>query len=82
MFMISAENQTKRNGDGGEGCSMSFVLPSMSPKKLNAYTHTQSTSHKIYYSQAEILSSQGAIHQPHFESHWIIWWNYADQGCL
>lgn len=41
-----------------------------------------STLHKIYYIQAEILSSAGAIHHPGHETLWMIPPNYVDQPCL
>lgn len=41
-----------------------------------------STLHKIYYLQAEILSSVGAIHHPGCETLWMIPPNYVDQPCL
>lgn len=40
-----------------------------------------STLHKIYYIQAEILSSAGAIHHPGRETLWMIPPNYVDQPC-
>ena len=42
----------------------------------------RSTLHKIYYFQAEILSSAGAIHHLRAETLWMIPPNYADQPCL
>lgn len=41
-----------------------------------------STLQKIYYIQAEILSSAGAIHHPGHETLWMIPPNYVDQPCL